>query len=388
VVRPGAPQRLPSDHGGEHRRADDRAPELRGTTETFASRLFGAGVTRTNALETLAIASLVRGMSTRDVEAALADTLGPEASLSKSTVSTICQAIRTEYQARCERRLHDVELDYLLLDASHSKMHPNAGAEPVLAAWGITTGGKPVFVGLAAAASESTDAWEDLLSGLLTRGLRPPLLVISDGAPGIQAACELLLGRSLRQRCLIHKSRNVLSKLSQADQAQAKAGFWDVFDTSARELKDLAPGHELVAAVQARIDAFAAKWARATGRRQSDADGSPEPHAYLRFPAEHPKRIRHTNFIERTFGESRPGSRSSVGCQGSTPAPRWAGPFSTGLAGSPARDPRASHPAQASHPGSGDTRRRRRITASREPATGLSGCCLSGLEGCVSAGQA
>ncbi|MEU6721182.1 transposase [Nonomuraea sp. NPDC046802] len=46
-------------------------PKLRGTTEAFASRLFGAGVTRTNALETLVIASFVRGLSVRDVEGAV-----------------------------------------------------------------------------------------------------------------------------------------------------------------------------------------------------------------------------------------------------------------------------------------------------------------------------
>ncbi|MFI7133940.1 transposase [Nonomuraea sp. NPDC050153] len=54
-------------------------PKLRGTTETFVSRLFGTGVTRTHALETLVIASFVRGLSVRDVEGALADVLGPEA---------------------------------------------------------------------------------------------------------------------------------------------------------------------------------------------------------------------------------------------------------------------------------------------------------------------
>jgi transposase-like protein len=59
-------------------------PKLRGTTEAFASRPFGAGVTRTNALESLVIASFVRGLSVRDVEGALADALGPEAALSKS----------------------------------------------------------------------------------------------------------------------------------------------------------------------------------------------------------------------------------------------------------------------------------------------------------------
>ncbi len=129
-------------------------PKLRGTTEAFASRLFGTGVTRTNALETLVIASFVRGLSVRDVEGAL----GPEAALSKSTVSTICQTIVAEYDAWSRRDLSHVELDYLFLDASHFKMHDGQRAEPVLAAWGITCDGKPAFIGLSAAAAESTDA--------------------------------------------------------------------------------------------------------------------------------------------------------------------------------------------------------------------------------------
>ena len=54
-----------------------------------------------------------------------------------------------------------------------------------MAAWGITTDGKPVFIGLAPAGSESTDAWADFLGELKVRGLRPPLLAISDGAPGL-----------------------------------------------------------------------------------------------------------------------------------------------------------------------------------------------------------
>jgi hypothetical protein len=35
-------------------------------------------------------------------------------------------------------------------------MHAGARAEPVLAAWGITTEGKPVFVALGEGGSEST----------------------------------------------------------------------------------------------------------------------------------------------------------------------------------------------------------------------------------------
>jgi putative transposase len=182
-------------------------PKLRGATEAFASRLFGTGVTKTNALESLVIAGFVRGLSVRDVEATLADALGAEAALSKSTVSRVCEQVKDEFTRWRERRLDDLVLDYLFLDASHFKMHPGARAEPVLAAWGITTEGKPVFVALGEGGSESTDAWSDFLGELTARGLTPPLLVISDGAGGLINATETVLGRSLRQRCLIHRSR-------------------------------------------------------------------------------------------------------------------------------------------------------------------------------------
>jgi putative transposase len=144
-------------------------PKLRGTTAAFASRLFGKHVAKTHALESLVIASFVRGLSVRDVEATLADALGDQAAISKSTVSEVCKAIRCEYQAR--RRLDDVVLDYLFLDASFFRMHPGSLAEPVLAAWGITTDGKPVFVGLTPGSGESADAWADFLTDLKDRGL-------------------------------------------------------------------------------------------------------------------------------------------------------------------------------------------------------------------------
>jgi len=205
-------------------------PKLRGTHEKFVSRLFGAGVTKTNALETLVIAGFVRGLSVRDVEATLADALGPQAALSKSTVSRVCQAIAGEFNAWRERRLDDLELDYLFLDGSHFKMHHGTRAEPVLAAWGITTAGKPVLVGLEAAANEGNDAWDDFLDGLTRRGLRPPLLVISDGAAGLVGAIERRLARSLRQRCLIHRVRNVLAKVPAHAQDEVKKAYWAIFD--------------------------------------------------------------------------------------------------------------------------------------------------------------
>jgi putative transposase len=182
-------------------------PKVRGSTERFASQLFGKGVTKTNALESLVIAGFVRGLSVRDVEATLVEALGEAAAVSKSTVSRVCEDIKTQFEQWSRRRLDDLKLDYLFLDGSHFKYHTNAAAEPVLAAWGIDTDGKPVFVGLDAASSESGDAWEGFLTGLGERGLGCPLLVISDGAPGLIGAVERTMGAALRQRCLVHRAR-------------------------------------------------------------------------------------------------------------------------------------------------------------------------------------
>ena len=285
-------------------------PKLRGTTERFASRLFGAGVSRTNALESLVIAGYVRGLSDRDVEATLADALGAEAVLSKSTVSRVCGAIKTEFARWAERSLADLALDYLFLDGSFFKMHDGARAEPVLAAWGITTQGAPVLVGLAPAGSESTDAWADFLDELKRRGLRPPLLSISDAAPGLLSALEQVFPQSMRQKCLIHRARNVLAKVPAEAQTELTGAYRKLFDVDGvldgKDGPTVVPGPELVAFTQARIEVFAttyaARYPAAVTCLLTDRE---QLTSYLRFPREHQRRIRHSNFIERTFGETR-----------------------------------------------------------------------------------
>jgi putative transposase len=276
-------------------------PKLRGTDEAFCSRLFGAGVTRTNALESLVISGWVRGLSDRDVEATLAEVLGAEAALSKSTVSRICQRIGEEFTAWRTRDLRGIRLDYLFLDASHFKMHPGAPAEPVLAAWGIDVDGKPVFVGLGPAGSESTDAWDDFLDDLVGRGLGAPLLGISDGAAGLTSAFDRAFPRSLRQRCLVHRARNVLAKVSAHDHDEVRADYWAIFDVG-----DAEPGDEAVAVAQRQAEAFAGTWgARYPSAVACVTDDLASLTVHLRFPAEHWHRIRHSNLIERTFGETR-----------------------------------------------------------------------------------
>ncbi len=293
-------------------------PKLRGTDEAFASRLLGIGVCRTNALESLVIAGFVRGLSVRDVEATLAEALGPEAALSKSTVSRVCEAIKDEFDAWKRRELCDINLEYLFLDGSHFRYHDGARAEPVLAAWGMTSEGRPVLVGLEPGASESTDAWRGFLDNMVSRGLRAPLLVISDGAPGLLGAVELVFPHSLRQRCVIHRARNVLAKVPIEHQGEVKKAFWELFDDTGCE-----PGEASIAVVRARAAQFAKTY---QGRFPAAVECLTADFAgltiYLRFPVAHHSRIRHSNFIERTFGETRrrvkvigrlPGERTCLG---------------------------------------------------------------------------
>ena len=292
-------------------------PKVRGTSQPFVSRLLGKGVSRTNALEALVISGFVRGLSVRDVEAALAEALGPEAALSKSTVSRICQAIKDEFDAWKTRDLSGIELEYLFLDGSHFRMHPDAPAEPVLCAWGITTQGSSVLVGLAPGAHEGHDPWAGFLGELVERGLRSPLLVITDGAPGLIGAVEVTFAHSLRQRCLVHRARNLLAKVPKHAQEEVKQAFWQIFDDIAAE-----PGEAAVAEARRRATAFAKRYRdRYPAAVACLLETLPELTCFLRFPREHWQRIRHTNLIERTFGETRrrvkvigrlPGERSCL----------------------------------------------------------------------------
>ena len=94
----------------------------------------------------------------------------------------------------------------------------------------------------------------------------------------------------------------MLAKVSTGDQEQVKADYWAIFDLD----KSDEPGLELVTRIQARIDAFGDTWGAAyQAAIKCLLQDRTSLTAYLRFPIEHHQRIRYSNFIERTFGETR-----------------------------------------------------------------------------------
>jgi putative transposase len=113
------------------------------------------------------------------------------------------------------------------------------------------------FIGLGPGTGESADAWHDFLQDLKDRGLPSPLLVISDGAPGLITAIEQAFPKALRQRCLIHRARNVLAKVPAGMQTEIKDAYWKLFDTG--DLKTQ-PGSKLAELIGHRITEMAERY--------------------------------------------------------------------------------------------------------------------------------
>ena len=79
-----------------------------------------------------------------------------------------------------------------LVDGIAERLRPGAKREPVLAAWGFTVEGRRVLLHLMAGSKEDTETVTAFFEDTKRRGLNDPLLVTSDGAPGIiKAAVQL-----------------------------------------------------------------------------------------------------------------------------------------------------------------------------------------------------
>ena len=261
----------------------------------FCSEIVGKGVCRTHALEALVVCSFLRGLSVRDVEAALEEAFdGPV--VSKSTVARICASTRERYRAWCERSLAEHDLVYCFLDAIYLKLRPDdTPAEGVLVAWGVTLEGSKVLLGLGLGSRESYEDWLDFGRDLIARGLGSPALIVADGAPGLWKGARELWPGALEQRCTVHALRNVLKKLPERLHRELKARYWRILDEAGS-----------AAEARAGLLSLAADYRSAYPSAMAVLERDLEALVcHLRFPSEHRKRIRSTNLLERTFVEVR-----------------------------------------------------------------------------------
>ena len=190
---------------------------MAGTAAPFRSELRDQLKGRSEALEDLAIEMLARGLSVRDIVDAFKDGTG-RLLLSRTAVSELGERLRTDYQDFATRDLSEDEIAYLFVDGPWTRnwaerIRPGQRREPVPAAWDFSTEGKKVLLGLMAGSKEDAETVSAFFQDMRAIGLGDPLLVVSDGAPGIIKATETCFPCSARQRCLAHRMRNLAAKV-------------------------------------------------------------------------------------------------------------------------------------------------------------------------------
>jgi len=244
-------------------------------------------------LDRLAVEMYARGLSVRDIEDALREATGDRL-LSRSAVSELTDTLWEDYQAFCERDLSMLEVEYLFIDAVYEGLRAWGGHQGILCAWAICRNGRKVMVHLALGSRESYEICLDFMRDMVRRGLRTPLLITTDGAPGLIRAVGEMWPKSVRQRCLAHKTRNILGKVPRAAQEEIKRRVRDVF---------YAPSLDM--ATERATEMLAAYEGAYPSAMRSFGDDLEACLTYLRFPYAHHKAIRTTNLLERAFVESR-----------------------------------------------------------------------------------
>jgi len=272
-------------------------PQLREAAEPFTSKLFPRGSKRllaTEPLRALVVGAFVRGLSMRDVES-----LCEEAGLgqvSKSSASRICRELRERFRAFMARDLSQLQLVTLFLDAIYLPVRPSGAKEGVLCAWGFSETGERVLLSVCLGMREAEDDWLCLGRDLTARGLPSPLLVVTDGAPGLINAVEQLWPKADRQRCTVHRLRNVLAKLPERERERVRLAYWRALD----DATGADDGTRRLRTLIGELDGAGSVAAAACLADDLDA-----LIAHLRYPLRHRRRWRSTNLLERSLGEVR-----------------------------------------------------------------------------------
>jgi len=269
-------------------------PQVRDSEAPFHSRLRERMGDRTEALMQLVLEAYVRGLSTRDVEEALTEATGGPL-LSRSGVSAVTESLWTDYQEFQQRSLAEFEVVCLMLDGLwHTLRAKGQQREAVLCAWGILSDGRKVLLHMALGNKESEEDWLAMVRNMVERGLRPPLTVTADGAPGLLKVIDQVWPKSLRIRCWVHKLRNIKAKLPADVVNEVQAEIYAIRDAGTYE-----QGRELAAAVIAK---YRLSYPSAMACLADDLEASLN---HLKLPARLRPLVRSSNGLERAFEEER-----------------------------------------------------------------------------------
>ncbi len=190
------------------------------------------------------------------------------------------------------------DYQYLFLDGITLKVKGACGVKKrmVLCAYGITLEGKRELISFRQATAESESQWEAFLRDLYSRGLegRDLQLVVTDGCAGLHRALDTVYSYTPRQRCWAHKLRNVSTRLPRKNQKECLKEASGIYQAKNRK--------EAVRCFREWSSHWQGIAPKAVACIGEDLD---ELLSFLDCPAEHRKKIRTTNVIERAFREVR-----------------------------------------------------------------------------------
>jgi transposase-like protein len=235
----------------------------------------------------------VSGVSTHKVGKVVEKLMG--VAPSASSVSRLNQTLTEQYEAWRQRPLLP-HYRVIYLDGIHFTVRHGAqtDATMILTALGVDLEGSREVLAFRASAEESKDGWCALLQELRTRGVSQVDLLVTDGQEGLLAAVADLFPTTLRQRCLVHKQRNVMSAIPKREQQEVSTELKGIWQQESKQEALL------------NLAAFKAKYQK----RYPEAVRSlceDEEHllTFYAFPQVMHRYIRSTNAIESLFSNVR-----------------------------------------------------------------------------------
>jgi transposase-like protein len=285
-----------------------RVPKVRsrsGEPVVFRSALVPPYVRKAKAVEAALPWLYLKGISTGQMQEALAVLVGPEAKgLSAPVVSRLKTEWRREYDRWRQRPLDQDRWVYVWVDGIYSGLRAEGQRLCVLVVIGVDERGEKHFLAIEDGVRESTQSWREVLLKLKARGVvRAPKLAIGDGALGFWGALEEVYPETRAQRCWVHKTANVLNYLPKSVQPKAQQALQAIW---------MAPGRTIAhQAFGLFVETYQAKYPKATDCLSKDREALL---AFYDFPAEHWLHIRTSNPIESSFATIRHRTNQTQGC--------------------------------------------------------------------------
>lgn len=198
---------------------------------TFEPQLVKKRQVRLAGMEDKILTLYAKGLTTRDIEAALMDLYGVE--ISHALIAQVTDAVLDEARAWQSRPLEAIYpivwLDGIVIKVQHNKQVVNKSAHVVL---GVNLRGEKEVLGLWLAEGEGAKFWLAVLTELRHRGVQDIYIASMDGLKGLPEAVQAVFPKTLTQLCIVHLVRASLRYVTAGDTKAVVAALKRIYQSA------------------------------------------------------------------------------------------------------------------------------------------------------------